>query len=364
MRFPYLVSAAATFVAFVLVTRAAEPAVQRSEFGRAADGTTIDAFTLTNRQGAVAKVITYGAIVADLRVPDRAGKLAGVVREVVFSEAAYARGFPQSAAVMGRVGNRIAGATFTLDGKDYPLAANARPHHIHGGTRGFDKMIWQAAPVESRNGPAVKLTYVSKDGEEGYPGTLTTSITYTLTHENALRIEYQATTDKPTLINLTNHAYFNLAGEGDVLDTTLTLDADRYTVFDPVRIPTGVIPSVADTPFDFRTPQALGTRVEALGRGQRYDQNFVINRAGPGLVRAARVTEPRSGRTMEVWTTEPGVQLYTSPLGPAAQPRLGFFCLETQHHPDSIHRPEFPSIVLRPAETFRSTTEYRFGVAR
>lgn len=351
---------------FALAARAAEPSVRRAEFGRAADGTVIEAFTLTNQHGAVAKVITFGAILADLRVPDRDGRLAGVVREIAFSEENYARGFPQAAAVIGRVANRIAGARFTLDGRDYPLAPNNAPNHIHGGRKGFAKVVWQGEPVVSPDGPAAKLTYVSQDGEEGYPGTLTLTVTYTLTSANTLRIDYRATTDKPTPLNLTNHAFFNLAGAGDVLDTVLTLNADRYTVVDAALIPTGEIKRVKGSPLDFTKPTALGARSEQLGASRRYDHNFVINRAAAAaLVFAARAAEPRSGRVMEVWTTEPGVQLYTSPLGAAPAPGgAGFFCLETQHYPDSVHRPEFPSTILRPGETFRSTTELRFSVTR
>ncbi|MEO5958630.1 MAG: aldose epimerase family protein [Opitutaceae bacterium] len=350
----------------VLGLCAADSAVQRTEFGRAADGTVIEAFTLTNQRGATAKVITYGAIVADLRVPDRDGKLAGVVKEIAFSEANYTRGFPQSAAIIGRVANRISGAKFTLDGKVYPVAANAGQHHIHGGRKGFDKVLWQGQPATSPDGPAAKLTYVSKDGEESYPGTLALTVTYTLTNTNTLRIDYHATTDKPTPLNLTNHAYLNLAGEGDVLDTVLMLNATRYTVSGPGLIPTGEFKTVKDSPLDFTQPTAIGARAEQLGDGRRYDHNFVIERTNPtALVFAARAAEPRTGRLLEVWTTQPGVQLYTSPLGAVAAnapARLGFFCLETQHYPDSVNRPEFPSTILRPGETFRSTTEYRFSV--
>lgn len=338
-------------------------------FGRAADGTVIDAYTLANAHGAKAKIITYGAILADLQIPDRDGKLVHVVREATFSEANYKRGFPQAAMVPGRVANRIANASFTLDGHDYKLAANNGPHTLHGGLKGFGKSLWSGQPIESKAGGAVRLTYVSPDGEDGFPGTLTATVTYTLTDANVLRIDYGATTDKPTLINLTNHAYFNLAGEGDVTNYLLTINADRTTVFDATQIPTGEIVSVKGTPIDFTTSTALGARADQLpGRGKNYDHNFVINRTGPGLVRAATVVDPKSGRTLEVWTTEPGVQLYTSPLGPPpagapdrpATARFGFFCLETQHYPDSIHHEKFPTTILRPGETFSSTTEFRF----
>ncbi len=343
---------------------AVEPAVQRAEFGRAADGTVIDAFTLTNRHGAVAKVITYGAILTDLRVPDRDGKLANVVREVVFSETNYARGFPNAGMIAGRVANRIANARFTLDGHDYQLAANNGVHSLHGGRKGFGKVIWQGRPTEVTGGAAVTLTYASADGEEGYPGNMVVTATYTLTESDTLRLDYTATTDKPTPINLTNHAYFNLAGGGDVRDHVLTINAERYTVADATLIPTGEIKEVQGTPLDFTKPAALGTQAQRPGAPGHYDHSFVLNGSGARtLVPAASVADPKSGRAMAVWTTEPGIQLYTSQLGgPAATGAAGFYCLEPQHFPDSVHHPEFPSTILRPGETFRSTTEYRFFV--
>ena len=332
-----------------------------------ADGTVVEAFTLTNSRGASARIITYGAIVADLRMPDRAGKLAGVVREILPSEQGFQRGFGSSAAVFGRVANRIAGGRFRLDGREYQVTRNAGQHHIHGGVKNFSRVIWQATPSTNPDGPAVELRYVSADGEEGFPGTLATTVIYTLTHENTLRIAYRAKTDKPTPINLTNHAYFNLAGGGDAVGHELTLNADRYTVVDADLIPTGEIKSVAGSALDFRQPALLGARHAQLAPGRRYDHNFVLNRpAGDAsLAFAARVVEPASGRVMEVWTTEPGVQLYTSILPPPAanEPaaRAGFLCLETQHFPDSVNHPHFPSTILRPDQEFRSTTEFRFS---
>jgi aldose 1-epimerase len=346
----------------VFSARAAEPSVQRSVFGRAGDGTTIDAYTLRNGRGAVATIITYGAIVAELRIPDRAGNLAGVVRPAIFSEENYGRGFPQAAIVVGRVINRIGGARFTLDGREYALAANTGPNHIHGGRRNFARVLWQAQPVDSTAGPAVKLTYLSADGEEGYPGNLTATVVYTLTADNTLRIDYSATTDKPTPVNLSNHAYFNLAGEGDVRGHEIWLNARLYTPSDEALIPTGEIHRVEGTPLDFRQPLPLGARADQLRR-QRYDNNWVIDRREPHvLAPAARVTEPASGRVMEVWTTEPAVQIYTSPLaGPTAAAPNGFYCFETQHFPDSVNHPHFPSTILRPGQTYRSTTEFRFS---
>ena len=341
--------------------------VQRAEFGRTPDGVVVEAFTLTNDQGAIAKVITLGAIVAELRMPDRHGKLASVVREIQPSEQGFQRGFPQSAAVFGRVANRIANARFTLDGREYQVTRNHGAHQLHGGVKNFSKVVWQAKTGGDAKDPSVELAYTSADGEEGFPGRVITTVRYTLTAANALRIDYRATSDKPTPINLTNHAYFNLAGSGDAVSHELTLNADRYTVFDADLIPTGEIKPVAGTPLDFRQPALLGARAAELGAARRYDHNFVLNRpAGDASLRfAARVREPGSGRVMEVWTTEPGLQLYTSVLtAPAANepsPRAGFLCLETQHFPDSVNHPEFPSTILRPGQEFRSTTEFRFS---
>ena len=354
--------------AFALIasTLHAAPAaakVERSVFGRTPEGVEVETYTLTNRHGATAKVITYGAILADLRMPDRNGELASVVREITASEQGFQRGFAQSGAVFGRVANRIAKARFTLDGREYQVTANNGQNHIHGGRKNFSRVIWKAAPPRSNRDASIELTYRSADGEEGFPGNLTTTVTYTLTDENVLRIDYRAVTDKPTPINLTNHAYFNLAGRGDVLDHELMINADRYTVVDAELIPTGEIKAVKHSFLDFTKPAPLGARESALGASHRYDHNFVLNRPtnSNALLLAARVREPRSGRIMEVWTTEPGVQLYTSPLhAEGAADRFGFYCLETQHFPDSVNHPTFPSTILRPGEAFRSTTEFRF----
>jgi aldose 1-epimerase len=344
---------------------AARP-VARSVFGRTAEGKEVEQYTLTNTRGAVARVITYGAIVADLRLPDRAGKGVSVVREIAPSEQGFQRGFNQAAAVFGRYANRIAGARLTLDGQAYEVTRNNGAHHIHGGTKNFSRVVWQALPAKNPTAASIALSYTAADGEEGFPGRLTTTVTYTLTDENVLRIEYQATTDKTTVLNLTNHAFFNLAGSGDVLDHEIMINADRYTVVDADLIPNGKIEPVAGTALDFRRPTPVAARVGNLGAGRRYDNNFVLNRPhqDSGLTFAARVRDPHSGRTMEVWTTQPGVQLYTSPLGPLgpkeSAPRFGFYCFETQHYPDSPNHPEFPTTTLRPGETFQSTTEYRF----
>ena len=347
---------------------AATNGVERGIFGRTAEGTVVEQFVLTNDRGATAKIITFGAIVADLRMPDRGGRLVGVVREIVPSEQGFARGFASSAAVFGRVANRIAGGKFTLDERDFQVTRNAGAHQLHGGAKNFSKVVWSASSPRAAKMPSVELTYVSADGEEGFPGELTTVVTYTLTHDNTLRVEYRATTTKPTPVNLTNHAYFNLAGGGDAVGHELTLNADRYTVVDRELIPTGEIKSVADSPLDFRRPALLGARATQLASARRYDHNFVLNRreGDASITFAARVRDPGSGRVMEVWTTEPGVQLYTSILTPPAAnekaPRAGFLCLETQHFPDSVNHPHFPNTILRPGQIFRSTTEFRFSV--
>ena len=340
-------------------------AVARTVVGRTPEGTEVELFTLTNRHGSVVKIMSYGAIIADLRMRDREGKLGSVVREITPSEQGFAKGFPQAGAVFGRVANRIANARFTLDGRNYQFTPNNNAHLLHGGVKNFSRVVWAGEPTNAPGVAAVTLTYVSADGEGGFPGKLTTTVRYTLTDQDALRLEYSASTDQPTPVNLTNHAYFNLAGGGDVLDHELTINADTYTVFDPTSIPTGEIKRVDESPLDFTPPARLGARAAQLGASRRYDQNLVINRAAGdhSLVFAARIVEPRSGRVLETWTTEPGMQLYTSPLGDQpANDKFGFYCFETQHYPDSVNRPEFPTTILRPGETFRSTTEYRFSV--
>ena len=375
LRFPHAFKLCALCVLLALpasfsCAQAASPTaagVKRDVFGRTPDGLVVEQFTLTNARGALAQVITFGAIVSDLRMPDREGRLVSVVREIVPSEQGFQRGFGSSAAVFGRVANRIAGAKFKLDGQDFQVTRNAGAHHIHGGAKNFSKVVWRAALPSGEKDPSVELTYVSADGEEGFPGELTAVVKYTLTPENTLRIDYRATTTKPTPVNLTNHAYFNLAGGGDAVDHELTLNADRYTVVDNDLIPSGEIKTVADSPLDFRRSAALGARAAQLAPGRRYDHNFVLNRpeGDSSLSLAARVREPRSGRVMEVWTTEPGVQLYTSILTPPAAneptPRAGFLCLETQHFPDSVNHSHFPSTIVRPGKAFESTTEFRFS---
>jgi aldose 1-epimerase len=345
--------------------------VEKKDFGKTADGTAVDIYTLTNSNGMKAKITTYGGIITEVHVPDRNGKLADVV--LGFDDLkSYLAGHPHFGAITGRVANRIAKGKFTLDGKEYSLFVNNGPNSLHGGKVAFDKKVWKAESFEGKDGVGVKMTYVSPDGEEGFPGTLTTTVTYTLTDKNELRIDYHATTDKPTIVNLTNHSYFNLAGagSGDILGTELTIEAEQYTPADDTLIPTGELTSVKDTPLDFTTPHTIGERAGQIKKSiGGYDHNYVLRSGGGKLALAARAYEPKSGRVMETYTTEPGVQLYTANFmgdtkgkGGAVYKKQGGFCLETQHFPDAINQPKFPSVVLRPGKTYETTTVYKFGV--
>jgi aldose 1-epimerase len=354
--------------------RDVEPTVTRQPFGKTKDGTPVERFTLTNGRGLEVRAITYGAIITAIEVPDRKGAVADVALGFETLEG-YLGDHPFFGAVVGRYGNRIANARFTLGGRAYPLAANNGPNHLHGGIRGFDKYVWAAAPLDGVNG--VAFTRTSPDGEEGYPGTLRVRVSYVLTDANELVIEYQATSDKATPVNLTQHTYFNLAGHGagSILDHELLIDADRYTPVGDTLIPTGVLAPVAGTPLDFRRSTKVGARIDAndeqirFGRG--YDHNFVLNHPGNAVHLAARVVEPRSGRTLEVSTTEPGVQFYTGNFldgtvkgkGGTAYARRGGLCLETQHFPDSPNQPAFPSTIVEPGATYRSKTVWKFGAS-
>jgi aldose 1-epimerase len=348
--------------------------VARAPFGTMPDGKPVEQFTLTNANGIELKAIGYGGIITSLRVPDRAGKLDDVVLGFDRLEN-YLQDHPFFGAIIGRYGNRIAKAQFTLGGQTYKLAANNGPNHLHGGVKGFDKVLWDVAPA---GGNALAFTRTSADGEEGYPGNLRVRVTYTLTDKNELVVEYTATTDKPTPVNLTQHSYFNLAGQasGDILGHQLMLNADRYTPVDDTLIPTGELAPVADTPFDFRKPTAIGARINGshpqLKAGGGYDHNWVLNRQGSGLQLAARVVEPKTGRTLDIATTEPGIQFYsgnfldgklTGKAGAVYRHRTGF-CLETQHFPDSPNQPAFPSTILKPGEEYRTRTVFTFGVSK
>jgi aldose 1-epimerase len=344
---------------------AAAPAteMQRSIFTHTADGQPVEVFTLTNENGLRARVITWGASLISLEAPDRTGQRAEVT--LGFDEPArYLAPHPFFGCIAGRYANRIALGQFTLDGKLYQLPTNNGRHHLHGGPGGFDKRHWAGQPVPG----GVRFTYVSAAGEEGYPGKLTATVTYTLTEANELRLDYTATTDAPTVVNLTNHAYWNLGSEADVLGHELRLAASRYTVVDAESIPTGELRPVADTPFDFTTAKPIGRDLAQVPGG--YDHNWVLDAPpGGGLALAAELFEPKSGRVLRVLTDQPGVQFYTGNYlknvagrgGRSYGPQAGL-CLETQHFPDSPNHPAFPSTVLRPGETYRTTTVHAFSV--
>jgi aldose 1-epimerase len=344
--------------------------ISKSEFGKLPDDTLIDAYTLHNIHGASATIITYGATLTKLFVPDKTGQLGDVVLGFDKLESYEGDPHPYFGATIGRYGNRIANGKFTLEGKEYHLYINNAPNTLHGGKVGFDRRVWKAATSENAQGESVRFTYVSPDGEEGYPGTLTVSVTYTLTNSNELQIKYAAETDKPTVLNLTNHSYFNLAGTGDILEHVLQLNADNYTPVDSTLIPTGQISSVANTPLDFRKPTPIGAHIGELKDIGGYDHNYVLNGKPATLRLAGKVEDPSTGRQMEVWTTEPGMQFYSaihldpSIVGKGGKPyqKYGALCLETQHYPDSPNHPTFPTTVLRPGQKFTSETIYKFSV--
>jgi aldose 1-epimerase len=340
----------------------------KSTFGKTPEGAEIDSYTLHNASGSSAKLMTFGAALVQLIVPDRNGKLSDVVLGFDTLEP-YLGKNPFFGVTVGRYANRIANGRFALDGKEYQLAVNNGPNSLHGGAVGFDHRIWTAKPKATPQGEAITFTYVSKDGEENYPGNLSVSVTYTLTDKNELKIDYTAETDKATILNLTNHSYFNLGGSANILNYTLYLSADKYTVVDSTLIPTGEIKSVAGTPLDFRKPTAIGARIAELKEVGGYDHNYVLNGTAGTLRLAARVDDPASGREMEVWTTEPGIQFYSAihlndsipGKGGAKYQKYGAICLETQHYPDSPNHPDFPSTVLRPGTKFTSETIYKFS---
>jgi len=350
--------------------------IEKRTFGRLADGTTIDLYILTNRNGLETQITNYGGAVVALKTPDRNGQMADIVLGYD-SPQGYAEDTAFFGALIGRYANRIANGKFSLQGVEYKLAQNNGVNHLHGGVRGFNKVVWQAREVRRPEGVALELSYLSKDGEEGYPGNLSVTATYILTDANELRIEYAATTDKETIVNLTNHSYFNLAGAGagPILQHVLRINADRFTPIDDTSIPLGELRAVKGTPFDFTRPTAIGSRInqddEQLRRGKGYDHNYVLNKKGTELSQAADVYEPVSGRVLDVWTTEPGVQLYTGNFldnvhgkGGKVYNRREAFCLETELFPDSPNKSAFPSPVLEPNQHYRQTTIYRFTTRR
>ena len=359
------------------MTAQAATRIEKKAFGTTAKGQAVELFTLSREGAPVVTVTDQGGFIVSIRSRDRSGKEADVIlgyRDL----AGYEKAKDYLGCLVGRYANRIANGRFTLDGKSYQLATNNGPNALHGGPTGFATRLWTPRVVSGPEGDALELTYVSKDGEEGYPGTLTAKVVYSLRGDGGLVIDYTATTDKPTVVNLTNHAYFNLHGEGEgtILDHQLQLQADGFTPVDPTLIPTGEIRPVAGTPFDFRQPTEIGSRIaaddEQVKRGGGYDHNFILRGKMGELRLVARVSEPKSGRLLEVYTTEPGIQFYSgnfldgSIIGKSGKPyvKRGGLCLEAQHYPDSPNRPEWPSVVLRPGQTYRQTTVYRLTVAQ
>jgi aldose 1-epimerase len=348
----------------------------RSEpFGTTLDGTPVQIYTLRNVNGMEARIMTYGGIVQLLKTPDKNGKLDDIVLGYD-TLGGYLTNSPYFGALIGRYGNRIAKAHFTLDGVTYALATNNGPNSLHGGLKGFNKVVWHAHPLRTADGPALELTYTSRDGEEGFPGTLKVKAVYTVTKDNALRLVFTATTDRDTIINLTHHSYFNLAGHGDILGHVVHINAGKFTPVDATLIPNGELRPVDGTPFDFRTPTAIGARInqndEQLKFGGGYDHNWIINKPPGELGLDARVTDPTSGRVMEVLSTEPGLQFYsgnflngtiTAKDGRVYQHRSAF-AMEPQHYPDSPNQPAFPSVVLKPSEVYHNTIIYRFSVEK
>ncbi len=377
--FGWLTSLSAGFgVAFLLGCASTAPPGQiaRQPFGKMPDGTPVDLYTLRNNKGAEVRISTYGGTVVSLKVPDRTGKLGDLVLGYDNLEG-YLKVSPYFGCLVGRYGNRIAKGRFTLNGQEVTLATNNGPNALHGGLKGFDKVVWQQPKILAKPaGPGLELSYLSKDGEEGYPGNLSVTAAYTLTEDNALELEYTATTDKDTVVNLTQHSYFNLACKGDILKHKVTIPAERFTPVDNTLIPTGELRPVEGTPFDFRKPTAIGARInqvdEQLKFANGYDHNWVINKPTGELGLVARVVEPTSGRVLEVLSTEPGLQFYTGNfLDGSITGKAGWvyqfrsaFCLEPQHYPDSPNHPNFPSVVLKPGQVYRNTIVYRFSVER
>ncbi|MBP6823877.1 MAG: galactose mutarotase [Acidobacteria bacterium] len=357
-----------------IASKGAEAKLKKESFGKLPDGTEVDSYTLSNKNGVEVKITNYGATVTSIKAPDRNGKFDDVTLGYD-NIAGYLDKNPHLGALAGRYANRIAKGEFKLGGKTYTLAKNNGPNHLHGGPKGFYQQLWKATDATGKDGVAVKMTYLSKDGEEGYPGNLEATVTYTLTDQNELKIDYMATTDKETVVNLTNHSYFNLAGagSGDVLNHQLKINSKQTTEIDKTLIPTGKMSPVAGTPFDFGKLTAIGAHIndknEQLEIGQGYDHNFVLDTGGNLTAQAVEVYEPTTGRVMEVFTDQPGVQLYTANhldgtiigKGGKTYNKRGAFCLETQHYPDSPNKPNFPTTVLKPGDKYQTTTIYKFS---
>jgi aldose 1-epimerase len=353
-------------------SKTASGRIDKQPFGSTPSGEAVDIYTLRNDKGAEARIMNYGGIVVSLKMPDKDGNFDDVVLGYDNLDS-YVKNSPYFGALVGRYGNRIAGAKFTLDGTTYTLATNDGPNTLHGGRKGFDKQVWSGKAKMTDDGPQLVLHYLSKDGEEGFPGNLDVTATYTLTQDNALRLEYTATTDKDTVLNLTHHGYFNLACKGDILNHVVMIPADRFTPVDSTLIPTGVLQPVDNTPFDFRTPTAIGARIdqddEQLKFGKGYDHNWVINKNPDELGLMARVTEPTTGRVMEVWSIQPGLQFYSGNFldgtitgkGGRVYAHRSAFCMEPQRYPDSPNKPEFPTTELKPGEVYHNTIIYKFS---
>ena len=373
---PYLPFVTCALLILLLITNASGQTVKKDNFGKTNDGQVVDIYTLTNKNGLEAKITNFGGIITSLKIPDRNGKLEDVMLGFDNLDG-YLKGHPYFGALIGRYGNRIAKGRFTLNGVEYKLAVNNGENHLHGGIKGFDKVVWNAKSLKVPNSAALQLTYLSKDGEEGYPGNLSVRVVYTLSNANELKIEYWASTDKDTVVNLTSHSYFNFAGQGngDILNHQLLINARRFTPTDAGSIPTGQLENVKGTPFDFTSSFLIGARIndddQQLKFGKGYDHNFVVNGLIGTLRQAAVVYEPNSGRLMEIWTTEPGIQFYsgnfldgrlTGKEGKVYQQRYGF-CLETQHFPDSPNKPSFPTTVLRKGDRYHTITIHKFKTA-
>jgi aldose 1-epimerase len=371
---------ATTLVGCATMSSNTTSSITKSDFGKTPDGQAVELYTLHNSKGAEADIMTYGGIVQKLVVPDRSGKMADVVLGFDsldgYTRASYVKACPYFGALIGRYGNRIGGATFPLEGQTYTLAKNNGANSLHGGLKGFDKVVWTAKSSVGVHGPQLVLAYVSKDGEEGFPGNLEVTAIYTLTDQNELKLEFTAKTDKPTVVNLTHHSYFNLAGQGngDILSHLVYINADQTTPVDSGLITTGAFADVTGTPFDFRKPTAIGARINdadpILQYGPGYDHNWVINKPLGQLGLQARVVEPTSGRVLEVLSDQPGLQFYAgnfldgSLTGKDGKvyPRRSGFCMEPQHYPDSPNKPNFPSVELKPGETYHNTIIYKFSV--